>query len=147
MLEKILVALDGSQHSLRAAEYASWLAAKFGSELHLLTVTRPPKVSPAIKRFLEAENLLGEPKYVLDEMTREIFSQAKKVAEESGVAKVKTAVREGKPARTIVEYAKNNDIDLIVLGGRGLAEADPVLLGSVSEKVSLLCDRPCLLVK
>jgi len=141
MYKKVLVALDGSRHGLRAAEAAIEVAGKFDSEVHFLTVTRPYKVSPELLRYLEAENLVGEPKYVMDEMTEAIVDEAKHLASEAGLTKIKTVVREGKPARTMVAYAKNNHIDMIFVGSRGIGELEATLLGSVSGKVAMLA--PC----
>jgi nucleotide-binding universal stress UspA family protein len=138
MYEKILVALDGSQHGLKAAQAAIEVAGKFDSELHLLTVTRPYRVSPELLRYLKAEDILGEPKYVMDEMTANIVNEAKQRAAKAGLKKIKTVVREGKPARTIVAYAKNNHIDMIFVGSRGIGEVESTLLGSVSGKVGML---------
>lgn len=147
MHKKILVGLDGSTHGLEATREAVELAKAFGAEIHLLTVTRPYKVSPRLRQYLEAENLLGEPKYVMDEMTNNIVSDAKDIVTESGVDNVKTVVREGKPARALLDYAHNNDIDLIVVGSRGVGELDSALLGSVSQKVSLLGECSVLIVR
>lgn len=147
MHKKILVGLDGSKHGLEAAKEAVELAKTFDAELHLLTVTRPYKVSPKLRQFLEAENLLGEPKYVMDEMTNSIVTEAKELATKSGLKNVKAVIREGKPARTLLEYAKNNDIDLIVAGSRGVGELDAALLGSVSQKISMLSECAVLIVR
>ncbi len=141
MHKKILVGLDGSKHGIEAAQEAIALAKASDAELHLLTVTRPYKVSPQLRQFLEAENLLGEPKYVMDEMTSSIVSAAEELAARAGVKNVKTVIREGKPARTLLDYAKGNGIDLIVVGARGVGELEAALLGSVSQKVSML--SPC----
>ena len=138
MYKKILVGLDGSSHAVDAAQAAVEVAKAFDAELHLLTVTRPYRVSAKLQQFLEAENLLGEPKYVMDEMTNNIVTEAGDIASKAGLENVKTVVREGKPARTLLEYAKDNGIDLIVVGSRGVGEVEAALLGSVSQKVSLL---------
>jgi len=147
MYNKILAALDGSTHGLKAAQHAIRIAVCMDAELHLLTVTRPYKVSPKLRQYLQAENLLGEPKYVMDEMTDSIVSEAKDLAEQAGLSKLKSVVREGKPARTIVEYAQHNQIDLIVLGSRGVGEIESALLGSVSQKVSFLANCTVMVVR
>lgn len=147
MYDKILVGLDGSSHGIEATKAAVALAKAFGSELHLLTVTRPYKVSAKLRQYLEAENLLGEPKYVLDDMTNSIIADARDIADDSGLENVKTVVREGKPARTLLDYAKDNGIDLVVVGSRGAGELDVALLGSVSQKVSLLSDCTVMIVR
>ncbi len=141
MHKQILVGLDGSKHAIEAAQEAIALAKATDAELHLLTVTRPYKVSAKLRQFLEAENLLGEPKYVMDEMTSSIISAAKELATNAGVKKVSSVIREGKPARTLLDYAKSHGIDLIVIGARGVGELEASLLGSVSQKVSML--SPC----
>jgi nucleotide-binding universal stress UspA family protein len=147
MYKKILVGLDGSKHGIDAAQSAINLAKTFGAELHLLTVTRPFKVTPKLRQFLEAENLLGEPKYVMDEMTNSIVSEAKDLATKAGLENVKAAVREGKPARTLLDYARGNGIDLIVVGSRGIGELDAALLGSVSQKISMLSECTVMVVR
>lgn len=147
MHKKILVGLDGSKHAIEAAQEAIALANASDAELHLLTVTRPYKVSAKLRQFLEAENLLGEPKYVMDEMTSSIVSAAKELATNAGVKKVSSVIREGKPARTLLDYAKSNSIDLIVIGARGVGDLEASLLGSVSQKVSLLSPCTVMLVR
>ena len=147
MYKKILAATDGSIHGLEAAAKAIELAKQFGTELHLLTVTRPFKVSSQLQQYLRAENLMGEPKYVLDEMTERIVGEAKELAARTELKKVKSVVLEGKPARTIVDYIRDNDIDLAVVGSRGVGEVESALLGSVSQKVSLLAGCSVLIVR
>ncbi len=147
MYKKILAGLDGSKHGIEATRAAVELARNFDAELHLLTVTRPYKVSPKLRQFLEAENLLGEPKYVMDEMTNTIVSEAKDLATKAGLKGVKAVVREGKPARALLEYAKGNDIDLIVVGSRGVGELDAALLGSVSQKIGMLSECTVMIVR
>ena len=95
MYKKILAGLDGSKHGIEAARAAVELARTFDAELHLLTVTRPYKVSPELRQFLEAENLLGEPKYVMDDMTNSIVSEAKDVATKAGLEGVVNRVVAG----------------------------------------------------
>jgi len=80
-------------------------------------------------------------------MTNAIVSEANEIASDAGIRNIKTAVREGKPARTIIDYAKNNKIDLIMVGSRGVGEIEATLLGSVSQKVSLLADCTVMIVR
>ncbi len=148
MFKKILVAVDGSKHALKAAKVACGIAAASeDASILLLTVTRQFKVTPQLKQYLLAENLMGEPKYVLDEMTEQILLEAKAIAKEAGIKNIKTLVKEGKPARTIVDFASNNNIDLIVMGSRGVGEVEALLLGSVSHKVSTLAKCTCIIVR
>lgn len=147
MFKNILCAVDGSAHALKAAETASKLAAKLDASLTFLTVTKELKVTDQIKRYMEIEHLTGTPQYVLDDMTDEVLSKAKDCARECGVKNARTEVKLGNPARAIVNYAERNNIDLIVLGGRGLGDIGGALLGSVSHKVTSLAKCACLMVK
>jgi nucleotide-binding universal stress UspA family protein len=145
--KRILVGLDGSGHGLRTAETAARLAATFDAELHLLTVTKPHEVSPEVQDYLEAENLLGEPSYALDEQTQTIVDKAKVIAEQNKVRTIRTVVREGKPVGILVDYAKDHRMDLLVVGSRGASELAAALLGSVSKKVSQLAGCSVLIVR
>lgn len=142
MFTSILVPMDGSKHAQKAAHVAVDLAKKYGAKVVFMTVTRKFQVSDNLRRFMQAENLMGEPQYLIDEMTKHIMSDARDYAKQEGLAKFEVIVREGQPARTIVEYAKNHDVDLIVMGSRGLGDVEGALLGSVSHKVSNLA--PCM---
>jgi nucleotide-binding universal stress UspA family protein len=145
--KRILVGLDGSSHALRTAETAAKLAARFGAELHFLTVTAPREVPVEVQEYLEAENLLGEPRYALDEQTQTIVDKVRAIAEQARVRTIQTVVREGKPVSVLVDYAKDHQMDLLVVGSRGLGAIEAALLGSVSKKVSQLASCSVLIVR
>ncbi len=136
--KQILVPLDGSGHASKAARVAVDIASKYDARLTFLTVTKEFKVSKQIRRFMELENLTGEPSYLIDEMTKTILDEAKDYARAQGLKGFKAIVREGLPARVIINYAKDHKIDLIVMGSRGLGDVEGTLLGSVSHKVANL---------
>jgi nucleotide-binding universal stress UspA family protein len=147
MFQRILCCVDGSLHALRAAETACALAARFGGKLTILTVAKELAPSESVKRFMALEHLSGEPQYVLDEYTEEIVGKAMDVAEAEGLRGVRSEVRTGNPARTIVEYAERQKVDCIVLGSRGIGDSGGVLLGSVSYKVNSLAKCTVVTVK
>lgn len=62
-------------------------------------------------------------------------------------ADIETATDTGKPARTIVEYADDNDVDLVVVGSHGRTGASRVLLGSVAETVVRRSSVPVTVVR
>ncbi|UCH19826.1 MAG: universal stress protein [Deltaproteobacteria bacterium] len=64
-----------------------------------------------------------------------------------GLKIVKATVSRGDPAEEIVKFSKNNDIDMIVIGSRGLGQTKGILLGSVSSKVCHLSECTCVTVK
>jgi nucleotide-binding universal stress UspA family protein len=147
VFQHILCAVDGSELSLRAATAASELAAKLNAKLTFLTVAKELKVSEEVRRYLELEQLAGEPQYVLDQMTESVLEQAKDAALRAGLKSVKAEVKTGNPARTIVHYAERIGADTIVLGSRGYGDIEGTLLGSVSHKVLSLAKCTCMTVR
>jgi nucleotide-binding universal stress UspA family protein len=147
MFSKILCAVDGSQHALKAAKLASELAERFGAKLTFLTVTKELKMTDEVKRFIELEHLAGEPQYVLDDYTEQVIQEAKDAARAIGVTEVAAEVKTGHPARVIVNSAERGDYDAVILGGRGHGDLEGLLLGSVSHKVASLAKCTVITVK
>ncbi len=147
MFKTILCAVDGSDHSLRAASTAAHLASSLGSKLVFLTVTKEIAASNPVREYMKLEQLTGEPQYILDAAVERIMLRAKQEAEAAGVAEVRSEVRVGQAARTIVKVATEVGADAIVLGSRGLGDLEGILIGSVSHKVTSLARCTCIVVK
>jgi nucleotide-binding universal stress UspA family protein len=147
MFKRILAAIDGSEHSTKAAAVAVELARTYGADLTLLHVTRKLDLPDQLKEYLKSEHLSRDDLPALDEATKRIIDDVRIKAEAQGLKKVKTIFREGKPARSIVDYARNAGIDAIVMGSRGLSEFESALLGSVSHKVASLAGCTVMIVK
>ena len=147
MFKRILVAIDGSAHSMKAAAAAIELARTYDTDLTFLHVTTKLNLPDQLRDYLRGEQLAGQDLLAIDDATRRVVSDISARAETEGVRKVKTIFREGKPARTIVAYAKSARIDTIVMGSRGLSELESALLGSVSHKVASLADCTVMIVK
>ena len=145
MFDRILVPVDGSDRSLAALELAVRLQNTFESELFVLCVYRHYSLLEASMSMVRPE----EPEN-LDESMREyasgVVEKAKAFAAEHGAKDVRGFVKSGPPARTIVSFAEDKDVSLIVLGSRGLGDVEGYLLGSVSHKVTSLTDSPVLVV-
>ena len=140
MFEKILLAVDGSAHALRAASQAADLARNMNSkELRVIVSYDPIPI------------YLGEPNMQLAYVNRKdesekILNDALKVIGEVP-AKVITQVLEGDTATRLIEAAEVNKSDVIVLGSRGLGSLAGLLLGSVSQKVVSHAPCPVLIVR
>ena len=147
MFKRILVAIDGSAHSMKAAESAIALARTYDTDLTFLHVTTKLNLPDQLRDYIKGEQLAGQDLLAIDDATRRVVADISARAETEGVRKVKTIFREGKPARTIVAYAKSARIDTIVMGSRGLSELESALLGSVSHKVASLADCTVMIVK
>lgn len=145
MFERILVPVDGSDGSLAALELAVDLQKKCGSEMLLLCVYRHYSLLEASMSMVNPDRPEN-----LDDAMREyatgIVESAKKFAAEHGSKNLRGFVKSGQPARTIVNFAKDRNVNLIVLGSRGVGDVEGYLLGSVSHKVTSLAHCPTLVV-
>ena len=146
-LSKIMVPYDGSEHARRALDYAKGLAAMAGADARVFIVHIMPSDMIDSKDLDDGGSLDGVPLGLVDReayqgLVDKALARAKaKVAE--GLADV---VADPSAADAIVYYAKKNDIDLIVMGRRGLG-ALRGMLGSVSYGVLHGADAPVLTVK
>jgi nucleotide-binding universal stress UspA family protein len=141
-IRRILVPIDGSELSLKAAEAAAALAARFGASMILLTVAEPPE---AMSAYVSG--------YALEEARRGLARGAESIL--AGAAErvrpvlpgVDARVVWGSPAAAIAEEAEKG-YDLVVMGSRGLGlePIDRHLLGSVAERVLRRTERPVLII-
>ena len=135
-MKEILVATDGSESSRHAVGQAIELAQSSGASLTVAYVRHAPLPilgQPFYQRSLSAELRLAD----------EAVGQAAAGAGEVGV-EAETEILEGDPADQILELARLRDVDLIVVGSRGLGPIAGTLLGSVSREVLHRADRPVL---
>lgn len=134
-LDAVLVPTDGSDCSEVAAAHAVDLAAATGATLHVVHVVDlgvfPSDESGAL---LEALERAGQ---------RALESVIDR-ADAAGVSSIQASVLNGSPYRAIVAYVEDEGIDLIVMGTHGRTGFDRYLLGSVTERVVRLSDRPVL---
>ena len=146
MYRKILVAIDGSDHADHALISAIETAAKWGAKLVILTVISP--LSPFVYSGEMDVDYIKKLEEELTEYHRKIIEEAAmKVKATSPNVVFSTRLEEGRPATEIVETAKEEDVDLIVMGSRGLGGVTGLLLGSTSRHVVETCTKPILIVK
>ncbi|MGF7184348.1 nucleotide-binding universal stress UspA family protein [Desulfitispora alkaliphila] len=136
-MKKILLAVDGSETSLKAAEQAKKLAQAFGSEIVILSVAHEPELHIFTEgAFLP--DIKEEQAKILKARIIACEKLAKSIAEENvekGI-KVDYKVREGRPSDEIIKEADQEPYDLIILGSRGLTGVKRFVLGTVSGKVA-----------
>ncbi len=150
MINKLLVAVDGSSHSLKAVDYASAIATCCKASVIILTVVKVHMVkelSAETRAYAKLEQIPGADLDGLKMIAGELVADAEKRSREKGVDEVVTKVREGPIARTIVECAQQDDVDMIVIGSRGFGNIESTLRGGVSLRVELLAKCPVLTVK
>ena len=136
---RILVAIDGSEHSEAAVDEIARCHYPADSEVRVVSVINPPMPLSA-ESLATAAGYHGE----LEKMERERASSAieKSAARlreslEGGSVKITTEVLAGSPKRVILEEAEAFGADLIVVGSHGYGALERFLLGSVSQAVAL----------
>jgi len=145
-MKKILVAVDGSPTSMKAAKVAVEVAKKFYSSIIFLSVVKTPDL-------LEKGRISVNNAYSLSSVMEELSHQHKIaldecVSELSGLSKLsyEKLVVVGEPYERIVGIAQEKDADLIVIGRRGFSQLKRFLLGSVSQRVVAHAKCPVLVV-
>ncbi len=147
MFNSILAAYDGSKGSKAALAKAAELAGLTGAELVILTVYRHHSMlEGSLSMVRGASDQTESLDDAMRDFARKTAEEAKVHARELGIERVSAFIRGGPCARTIVSFATERDLDLIVLGSRGLGSSEGFLLGSVSHKVTSLTDIPVLIV-
>jgi nucleotide-binding universal stress UspA family protein len=144
---KILVAIDGSDSALHAAEHAAISAMKWDASLILLTVVASP---PSLYTDLDGTTISNNIDYESDllKLHIKILEKMKTHLEEKyPKLDISTQIKKGPPAREILKVSENEEIDLIVIGNRGLGGLTGWLLGSVSNYVVNHCKKPILVIK
>jgi len=147
IIRKVLVAVDGSIPSLNASNYAIDLAKKFDAELTILYVISSD-LRYSVEDLSPVPRALKEVLAVATERGQEKIDQVKRKAVEKNV-KVKTdiIISVTSLVREIADYAKKNNIDVIVVGSRGMSEFKKMLLGSVASGVVTFAHCPVIVVK
>lgn len=147
-MNTVLVAVDGSDHSGRAVDFAIELASRFQAGLTIVNVVSSVTTVPmAWGAYAEVEGVYAGEGDALTRVGDEICSEAEKRAREAGVSFVETRVETGSPAHVIADLAEDIDADVIVMGRRGLGDFGGLLLGSISHKVGHLVDRTLITVR
>ena len=140
MYETILIPTDGSEHAIRAAEHAHYLAQMFDATAHLISAA---DIQTAGGMF----NAGGVDKAFIErvEAENEEAIAATEAAFEGDA--VETAVLRGRPADAIVEYADEHDVDFISMGTHGRTGVSRYVAGSVTERVVRQASCPVLTAK
>ena len=146
MVGKILVAVDGSDQSAKALELSCDLAEKYQASLHVQHTVEISSHEHAM--FAGSSGFAFE---LSDEQVQEagkpVMDKAAAVIKRKNSEGVTTEIAHGSPATEILRRAKEDNVDMIVMGSRGLSDVGGLLLGSVSHKVSHLAECTCITVR
>jgi len=139
MIKRIVVPVDFTDFSRRAADYAVMLARRFKAKVVLVHVIEPFTYD------------INETMWVVDHYTalqaiaKRLLAQQQKAVSRKGVA-ARTVLLRGRPSYEIVEEARKRRADLIVMGTHGRTGLEHVVLGSVAERVVRLAPCPVLTI-
>jgi nucleotide-binding universal stress UspA family protein len=150
MIKTILVPTDGSEHSAKAGNFAADLAEKYGARIILLHVVSDWgswRVPDGLRQLEKLEHVHITEQDVQLGIAKQILQRAEEALCEKEMSDLETILEDGRPAKAILNVAKTRGVDLIVMGSRGLGDAQSLLLGSVSHTVSHLAECTCITVK
>ena len=131
LYKKILLPTDGSKYADKSEKHALAIAAASGAEIIALSV-----VENSLPMNLSGRETVAEINELLNEETMANLKKVEKLRDDEGLdVKITTKIAQGSPARTILEVAEEEDVDLIVIGSSGKSGIDILLMGSVADKV------------
>ena len=145
MYKHILIATDGSKHSLHAARHAMKLAVGCGAKVSVLTVT-PLWRAIALSEIAHGrfENEYGER---MEAIARDCLDKVGAIAHEQGVACDTLHVPSDRPYEAIIEAASQRGCDLIVVGAHGRRGLESILPGSETVKILTHSKVPVLVYR
>jgi nucleotide-binding universal stress UspA family protein len=143
---KLLLASDGSDNSVRAAEFAADMAA--AAPTIKITAIVVNDILEKMKYYspLRSPVVLEEVDVFFKEKTQDALDNTLEVFEKRGI-KAEGVTKMGNPAQEIVDYAREEGFSHIVIGSRGMGSLKGIVLGSVSSKVIQLAECPVTVVK
>jgi len=145
MYQKIMVPLDGSQVAECVIPHIETIAGKSAARVELVTVIEPLEIPTRGQIALSDDDI----KQIDAEGKNEAAKYLKQVSSrlsQAGV-KVDTVMLSGKPADSLVRYAVNNGVDLIIMATHGRSGISKIFWGSVAEKILRATAIPVLLIK
>jgi nucleotide-binding universal stress UspA family protein len=135
-IRRVLIAHDGSAEGGRAVEAGIDLSLRYGAKATLLTVIHHPGYAGTVGEVQEA-----------DEEARQFAGRIQREAIEAGRLRgldMGAVIMSGHPAEAIVDYARRHDIDIIVMGHRGMSNLQRFFVGSIADRV--VDHAPCMVL-
>lgn len=139
MYDTILVPTDGSEAAMDAAKHAYSLAEMYGATVHILSVIE----------ISESATIVGHGEEKLETLREQGTDSTQRIVDEALSLDIDAVgvVEIGNPDRTVLEYADEHDIDLIVMSTHARSGVGRFLMGSVTERVIRDGKTPVLAVQ
>jgi nucleotide-binding universal stress UspA family protein len=142
VLKKILIATDGSETAEKAADFGVQIAGLSGAKVYAVyVIDTTPYYSIPLDQIWSKEVYEQ-----LEQMGNEITSNVEKTAKAAGL-EAESIVLKGDPAQRIVNFAEEQNVDMIVVGSHGIGGFERLVIGSVSEKVVRHAKIPVLVFR
>ncbi|APC47945.1 universal stress protein [Virgibacillus halodenitrificans] len=138
MFKRIVLAADGSENSIRSANYAVELANNFSGIIKVIYVVD--------SQTSKEDVLHSNGKFEIEQRRKEKIHKVEELLRQSGV-EYEVHILHGEPGPTIIKFTQEHDVDCVVIGSRGLNKLQTMILGSVSHKVAKRVTCPVLIVK
>ena len=152
-MQKILMAVDGSESSKKAVEKTVEMISKIEAEVTLMTVISDAilraasiPVSADIPVDYQPEEMMDRINKIIEEEGQKILDEASEILEEEGITPEKI-INRGDPAEIICDFAEEEEYDLIVVADRGQSKIKRYLMGSTSDKIVRYARTSVLVVK
>jgi nucleotide-binding universal stress UspA family protein len=142
MFKKIVYPIDFSEFTDEILKYAVNITKKFNAELHLIHIIPNLNYFTPYESFLTPENLVAIEKNI----EKEVEKDFEKVTKDIDMP-LKKIVKTGATFVEIIDYIKEEDIDLVVMGTHGRSGIEHILIGSVAEKVVRKSPCPVLTIR
>ena len=141
LYKKILLPTDGSKYSDISEKHALSIAAANNAEIIALSV-----IENSFSVGLPDTETISEVNRLLKEENEKNLKKVERLRDECGLdVEIRTLVKEGSPAKAILETIEEEEIDLVVIGSSGKSGIDKFLMGSVADKV-VKSAKCCVLV-
>ena len=146
-ISKILVAIDGSEHSFKASEYALELAKSFVAQLYAVTVTYIPESDHLSQKEVLSKSLVEDSSNNGMKDAGNWFENFTQNAKEHNIQLKTELINSARPVDyVILEYAEEQKIDLIVVGTRGRTGFKKLMLGSIASSIITLSCHGCKMI-
>ncbi len=137
---KILLATDGSEYSEGAARFLKCLNLSTEDEITIFHALY------WIPFLYDRESYYGTIKEIKEDIAPIIIDSVANILGPVA-AKISTAILDGPPEKCIIDAAMDSNMDMIVLGARGISSVEAFFIGSVTRKVAIMSSKPVLVVK
>lgn len=139
-MPRILVGIDGSEAARGAARFAARLARRLNDAVALACVVEPTPPDLRVNGVLDAARVAQEHVRYAEDLLR------KTAADVGPDIAVTRQVLGGHPAAALEELARDQDIELVVVGSHGLNPVERALLGSVAGRLIRTCEKPVVVI-